>query len=344
MKAVVLHPPHELRVEEHDGAAAPGPGEARIAVSHGGICGSDLHYYLHGGFGAVRVREPMALGHEATGVVAAVGQGVEGLAEGDPVAVNPSRPCGRCDYCLRGMANHCLDMRFSGSAMRLPHEQGLFRGEVTLPAAQAVRLSPGADLALAAMSEPLAVCLHAVGHAGGLIGKRVVVAGCGPIGCLTVAAARLAGAGEIVAVDIAAATLATAARMGADLTLDLGADPEALAPLERDKGRADVLFECSGAPSSVLAACRILRPGGLLVAVGLGPEVALPMTQVVAREIAIRGSFRFDREFPVAARLIDEGRIDVAPLLTRVLPVDRAGEAFALAADKARAMKVQIAF
>ena len=344
MKAVVIHAPHDLRIDEIAPAAAPAAGEVRIAISHGGICGSDLHYYHHGGFGVVRIKEPMALGHEVSGVIAALGAGVEGLAVGDKVAVNPSRPCGACEYCLKGMANHCLDMRFNGSAMRTPHEQGLFRAEVTVPAAQAIRLSPGADLALTAMSEPLAVCLHAVRQAGGLVGKRVLVSGCGPIGCLTLAAARFAGAEELIATDISATALAVAATMGADRTLDLAAEPDALAPLEAGKGQVDVVFECSGAPPAILAALRVLRPGGLLVTVGLGPEVQLPVTQIVTREIRLVGSFRFDPEFATAARLIDAGRIDVRPMLTEVLPADEARAAFELASDKSRAMKVQIAF
>lgn len=344
MKAVVIHAPHDLRLDEIAPADAPRTGEVRIAISHGGICGSDLHYYHHGGFGTVRVREPMALGHEVSGVVAAVGEGVTGLAPGDKVAVNPSRPCGQCEYCLRGMANHCLDMRFNGSAMRIPHEQGLFRAEVTVPAGQAVRLSPGADLALTAMSEPLAVCLHAVRQAGGLVGRRVLVSGCGPIGCLTVGAARFAGAEEIIATDIAAPSLAVAQRMGADRVLDLSQDVDALAPWQAGKGQVDVVFECSGAPSAVQAALTVLRPGGTLVTVGLGPEVSLPMTQIVTCELTVCGSFRFDPEFATAARLIDAGRIDVRPLLTGVLPAEEAVAAFDLASDKGRAMKVQITF
>lgn len=344
MKAVVLHAPHDLRFDEIAPAPAPGPGEVQIAVSHGGICGSDLHYYHHGGFGTVRVREPMALGHEVSGTITALGAGVTGLTEGDLVAVNPSRPCGQCDYCRKGLAHHCLDMRFNGSAMRFPHEQGLFRAGVTLPAAQAVRLPARTDLALAAMSEPLAVCLHAVAGAGSLIGKRVLVSGCGPIGCLTILAARAAGAEEIIATDIAAPALAGARAVGADTVLDLAGDADALAPYAEAKGQIDVAFECSGAPPAILAALKVLRPQGLLVAVGLGPEVTLPVTALVAREIRMQGSFRFDAEFATAALAIASGRIDVSPLLTRVLPVAEATAAFDLASDKSRAMKVQIAF
>lgn len=344
MRAIVIHAPKDLRVDEIASAPAPAAGEVRVAISHGGICGSDLHYYHHGGFGSVRVREPMALGHEVSGIVTEIGSGVTGLAEGDRVAVNPSRPCGACEYCLRGLANHCLDMRFNGSAMRFPHEQGLFRAQVTVPAAQLVQLSPNADLALAAMSEPLAVCLHAVRLAGSLIGKRVVVSGCGPIGCLTIAAARHAGAEEIIATDISATALSAAKQMGADHTIDLSQGSDALASLGTAKGQVDVAFECSGAPPAVVAACTFLRPRGMLVTVGLGPETNLPMSTIVTRELQIVGSFRFAPEFATAARMIDAGRFDLRPLLTKVLPAEEAVSAFDLATDKTRAMKVQISF
>jgi L-idonate 5-dehydrogenase len=344
MKAVVIHAPHDLRVDEIAQAAPPGPGEVRIAISHGGICGSDLHYFHHGGFGTVRIREPMALGHEVSGIVAEVGSGVEGIAVGDKVAVNPSRPCGVCEYCRRDMRNQCLDMRFNGSAMRFPHEQGLFRAEVTVPAAQAVRLRPETDLALAAMSEPFAVCLHAIGKAGSLVGKRVLVSGCGPIGCLTIVAAGLAGASEIIATDIAAAPLAVAAAAGATETFDLGADPAALDRYREGKGQIDVVLECSGAAAALQAACGLVRPRGTIVAVGLGGDAPLPLSQMVAKEINMVGSFRFDEEFRIAADLIDRGRVDLRPLLTGVYPAEDANQAFAHASDKGRAMKVQLQF
>lgn len=344
MKAVRIHAPLDLRYETVEDAPDPGAGEARIAVANGGICGSDLHYHLHGGFGAIRLREPMVLGHEVSGVVTAVGSGVEGLAPGDRVAVNPSQPCGACVQCLSGRANHCEDMRFNGSAMRFPHEQGLFRSAVTIPAGRAIRLRADADLALAAMAEPLAVCLHAVRQAGELIGRRVLVSGCGPIGCLTIIAARLAGAEEIIAVDLAEAALKGAEAVGADRLVNLAEAPDGLSPLAAGKGRVDVVFECSGAPAALAGALSVLRPRGTLVAVGLGPEAQLPMTALVAREIRLLGSFRFDPEFAAAARLIDAGRADLRPLLTAVIPARDAARAFELAADKSRAMKVQIAF
>ena len=344
MKAVVIHGQRDLRIESIDPAPPPGPGEVQLRVAHGGICGSDLHYYLHGGFGAIRIQEPMALGHEVSGVIAALGDGVEGLQVGDKVAVNPSRPCTRCEYCLRGQPNQCLDMRFNGSAMRMPQEQGLFREGLTVPAALVERIAPEADLAFAAMTEPLAVCLHAVRQAGSLVGKTVLVAGSGPIGCLTISAARIAGASRIIATDISETPLGVARAIGADQAINLSATPDALDPFKQDKGRIDVGFECSGAPQALGGLLTATRAGGTVILVGMGGDAPLPLQLTVAKELTLRGAFRFHEEFATAARLISERRIDLAPLLTSVLEAEDAVAAFDLAADKSRAMKVQIRF
>ncbi|RYH12305.1 L-idonate 5-dehydrogenase [Tropicimonas sp. IMCC6043] len=344
MKAVVIHAPHDLRIEEIDAAPAAGAGEVKVAIARGGICGSDLHYYHDGGFGTVRIKQPMALGHEVSGVVTELGAGVTGLAVGDKVAVNPSRPCGECEFCKKDMRHECLDMRFNGSAMRMPHEQGLFRAEVTVPAELAVRVSPETDLGLAALSEPFSVCLHAVNQAGALLGRRVLISGSGPIGCLCVAAAKLAGAAEIIVTDITPAPLKIAAAMGADRCIDLSAEPEALDALRQNKGRIDCVFECSGAAPALKTACEVVRPGGQIVTVGLGSEPVLPLSLVVTKEIRLAGSFRFDHEFAVAADLIDRGRVDLAPVLTGDFPMEDAVAAFDFASDKAKAMKVQLRF
>jgi L-idonate 5-dehydrogenase len=343
MRGVIIHAPKDLRVEEI--AVGPlGPRDVRVRIEAGGICGSDLHYYNHGGFGTVRVQEPMALGHEIAGTVDEVGSEVSRVTPGLRVAVNPSRPCNECRYCRAGQHNQCLDMRFIGSAMRYPHVQGGFRQNLSVDESQAVPIAPTMSMQEAAMAEPLAVCLHAARRAGSLMGARVLVTGCGPIGALAVMAARHSGASEIVATDVSSYPLSLAERVGASRTINVAEEPQGLTPYTQDKGTFDVLFEASGNEAALRGALEAVRPGGIVVQLGLGGDMKLPINLIVAKEIQLRGTFRFDEEFDLAVDLMGKGLIDVKPLISETLPFERAVEAFELASDRSRAMKVQLAF
>ncbi|WP_421904888.1 L-idonate 5-dehydrogenase [Mameliella sp.] len=342
MKTIVAHGAHDLRIEDRD-MPVPGPGQVLVRLEAGGICGSDLHYYHQGGFGAVRLKEPMILGHEVAGRIEDLGAGVSGLAKGLRVAVSPSRPCHACRFCHAGQPNHCLNMRFYGSAMPFPHIQGAFREYLVADVAQC---APAGDLSAgeAAMAEPLSVVLHAARRAGDLLGKRVLVTGCGPIGMLAVLVARAAGAAEIVATDLSDFTLDMAARLGADRVVNMGKHPDGLAPLAAEKGQIDVLFECSGAAPALVAAIPAMRPGGVILQLGLGGDMTLPVQAITAKELELRGSFRFHEEFFAAVELMRKGRIDVKPLITHEVALDEAEEGFKLASDRSRAMKAQIRF
>lgn len=343
MKALVIHPPHDLRVEEVE-TGSVGPTQLRVRVTAGGICGSDLHYYQHGGFGTVRVKEPMILGHEVAGSVVELGGSVTGIAPGTRIAISPSRPCGQCRYCLEGRANHCLNMRFYGSAMPTPHIHGAFRQEIVIEAAQAHPVADGIGDGEAAMAEPLSVALHAVRRAGPILGRRVLVTGCGPIGALIVMVARRAGAVEIVATDIADKALTTALAAGADRVVNTAKDPAALAAYGADKGTFDILFEASGSEKALCGALDSLRPGAIIMQIGMGGEMTLPVNVITAKELELRGSFRFHEEFAQAVSFLNKRLIDVRPLITASFPFTRFQEAFALAGDRAQAMKVQLSF
>jgi len=343
MRAVVIHAPKDLRIDSYPDAT-PGPGEVRVKIANGGICGSDLHYYHHGGFGVVRIQQPMALGHEIAGVVASVGDGVTGVKPGTRVAVNPSKPCGQCLHCQEGMRNQCLDMRFMGSAMRMPHVQGGFREYVTVDVTQAVPIADKLSLAEAAVAEPLAVCLHAGKQAGPLLGKRVLITGCGPIGALMILVSRFGGASEIVVTDVADAPLAVARKLGATHAFNVATNANALDPWRAGKGVFDTLFEASGNQAALRTALDVLRPGATLVQLGLGGEMTLPINAIVAKELQLRGTFRFDPEFELAVRLMGEGLIDVKPLITATMPFENAVTAFELAGDRSQSMKVQLTF
>ena len=343
MRAAVLYAAKDLRIETV--AAVPlGPNQVEVRIEAGGICGSDLHYYYDGGFGTVRLKEPMILGHEIAGSVSRVGAEVASVKVGERVAVNPSRPCNACRYCAEGKQQHCLNMLFYGSAMRFPHVQGGFRDVLVCDASQAVCVPAMMSAAQAAFAEPFAVCLHAVNRAGPLLGKRVLITGAGPIGALTVIAARRAGALEIVATDVADAPLAAARRIGADATVNVS-EQDALARYEADKGYFDVMFEASGNAKALAGGLAAVRPQGIIVQIGIGGgEMSLPMNMAVAKEIELRGTFRFHAEFALAVALIGAGLVDVMPLLTATVPLAEANDAFALAADRSKAMKVQLAF
>jgi L-idonate 5-dehydrogenase len=344
MEALVIHAPGDLRVQEIP-TPEVGPGQLRVRVRCGGICGSDLHYYQHGGFGTVRIREPMVLGHEIAGVIEEVGPDTTGFMVGQRVAVSPSRPCGLCRFCQEGLQNHCLEMRYYGSAMRNPHVQGAFRQQIVVEAWQAHRLADRLSDEEGAMAEPLSVALHGVQRAGSLLGKKVLVTGCGPIGALAIIAARRAGATHIVATDMGAHPLSKALKVGADEVVNIAEEPDGLERFALDKGQFDVLFEASGNKRALRGAFEVLRPRGIIVQLGLsGGEMTLPINAIVAKEFDLRGVFRFHGEFATAVELLNKGLVDVSPLISATLSYRDSARAFALAADRSRAIKVLLNF
>ncbi|NWE17555.1 L-idonate 5-dehydrogenase [Pseudomonas yamanorum] len=344
MHAIVCHASKDLRVEPQAEPQALAPDQLRVRIARGGICGSDLHYYQHGGFGTVRLREPMVLGHEVSAVIEAVGREDGPFTIGQRLSVSPSRPCGGCRYCHQGLPNHCLNMRFYGSAMPFPHVQGAFQQSLVIETHQAHLLADHVSLAEGAMAEPLSVGLHAIQRAGVVFGKRVLVTGCGPIGNLLIGSLRAAGAGEIVAVDLAAGPLACAEKMGANRIHNLAEDADALKCYTAEKGYFDVMFEVSGSAQALRNGLECMAPRSVLVTVGLGGEVSLPLNMLVSREIDLRGTFRFHSEFAQAVDLLNRQVIDVRPVISHTVPFSEAVKAFELAADKSQAMKVLLDF
>lgn len=338
-----LYGQDDLRI---DTEATPDPigDEVLVRVGAGGVCGSDMHYYFEGGIGQIRVREPIILGHEAAGTIVALGPDVSGLSVGQKVAINPSHPCGECSYCQQNLQQHCLNMKFFGSAMPMPHIQGAFRDLVNVRQDQCIAVCHDTDIGKAACAEPLAVCLHAVARAGDLSGKKVLITGAGPIGSLCAAAARLAGAREIVVTDLQDFALNVARKMGATHIVNIAQDPDGLKPYEVEKGQFDVCLECSAAPAALHTAIAVLRPQGVLVQVGVAGEMPVPFNPLVAKELTITGTFRFHAEFSQAVQMIDRGEIDVTPIITQTFPLQDAKSAFEVARDRKQSVKVQLSF
>jgi L-idonate 5-dehydrogenase len=333
-----IHAKEDLRIEP---AAEPevGPGQVLIRLGAGGICGSDLHYYFDGRNGSFVIREPLIPGHEASGIVARIGPDVTRVKPGDKIAVSPSQACGRCDYCREGREHLCRHMRFLGSASLYPHVQGMFAEYFVLGERQCYPVVGDVSLGELAFAEPLAVGLHAVVRAGALLGRSVLVAGAGTIGCLTLIAARLAGATEVTACDILDRPLATARKAGAVRTVRADVDPGALAAPQ-----FDVVFEASGSFAALKTCLAAVKRGGTVVQVGTLPHEPLPfvVNEILVKELDFKGAFRWGIEFDWAVEYIASRRVDVTPLLSGQFPLAEAVQAFELARDKTRSTKVQL--
>jgi L-idonate 5-dehydrogenase len=335
--ACTLHGALDLRLTPREPRAL-GPLDVRLRLGAGGICGSDLHYYQHGRVGAFVIREPLVPGHEASGVVESVGSEVTRVKLGDRVAIDPSHPCGQCDYCRGGRMNLCRKMFFLGSASIFPHAQGLFAQAFVMPERQLTPISE-AEISLGeiACAEPLSIGLHAVQRAGSVFGKRVLVTGGGTIGCMCVLAARLGGAAEVVVADIADRALAMARTVGADSALRSDTDAALLTD------RFDIALEAAGAAAALATCLTAVQRGGRIVQVGTLPaELSFPANSVMARELDYVGAFRANGEFDLAVQAIRTRRVDVRPLISAQLPLSRAQEAFELALDRTRSTKVQL--
>ena len=340
MLAARIHAKQDLRLDPLE-MPAPGPGEVLLKLGAGGICGSDLHYYFEGRNGSFIVREPLIPGHEASGVVEAIGPGVTRVRKGDNVAISPSHACGRCEGCRSGREQLCSNMKFLGSASLYPHVQGMFQQYFVMGERQCYPVGGNVSLGELAFAEPLAVGLHTVKRGPELFGKSVLVTGAGTIGCLTVMAARLAGASRITVSDVLDRPLEKAREVGADVTLRGDRDGEKLTTPQ-----FDVCYEVSGNFSALKSCIASVKKGGVVVQAGTLPHEPLPfvVNEIMAKEIDLRGVFRWGIEFDWAVDYLSSRRVDVRPLLTGQFPLSDAVAAFHAAADKTRNTKVQVVY
>jgi L-idonate 5-dehydrogenase len=334
MKAFLIRGKLDAGIEE---LATPQPAadEVRIKISFVGICGSDLHYYYEGANGAFVVKEPLIPGHELSGTIDLdpVGE----FAPGTPVTVHPAT-FGKSEPGIEELPHLWPGGGYLGSASTWPHTQGGM-SEYLIMKRSSVRVLPSTlSLKSAALAEPLGVSLHAVNVAGGVDGKKVLVSGSGPIGILTVAAAKVMGATEIYSTDLLPAPLARAKSLGATTTIQIGED-------SLPENYFDVVFECSGAAPAISGALVAARRAGIIVQVGMlgAGNHQIAIAPLVAKELQLRGTFRFKNEVDLAIAVLDENPW-IAETVTHVFSLDKADEAFAVAKDSENSGKVLVQF
>jgi L-iditol 2-dehydrogenase len=341
MKAAVLHGIRDLRTEERD-VPRPKADEVLVRMKVVGVCLSDVHYFAHGRIGRYVVEKPMIPGHECAGEVVEIGSEVESLAKGDRVIIEPGVPCRKCYYCKRGRYNLCSNVVF----MSTPPVDGAFAEYVTSPEDFAYKMPENMTYEEGALIEPLSVGMYSVKRAEIQAGQTVSVLGAGTIGLMTLMAARAGAAAEIFATDIVDFKLKFAKELGATEVINSKKlDPvERIMELTGGEG-VDAVIDAVGLPDTIQQAIRMVRNGGVIVLTGLGyptPEVPVSVTEIIFKELDLRGVQRYANVWLEGIKLVSAGRIDVKKLITHKFTFDKIGEAFEKVEKGIDSVKVQV--
>ena len=316
-----------FRLREEDHVPPPGPGEVQVRVEAGGVCGSDLHYFLDGHIGDTPALYPQVLGHEPAGVVTAAGAGVSGWQAGDRVALEPPVYCYHCEWCMSGRHNLCESVRFFSS----PGEPGFFRRHANVPAENLLALPPGLGFDEGSLFEPISIILHSFRFGQPRMGETAAVLGAGPIGLSTVACLRLAGLKRIYSVEPVAARRAMALRLGADAAIDpREADPVREILRETGGRGVDVAFDCATQDDTVNQALYMTAPGGRVVVTGVpqSARVELDFHHLRRKELGFAGVRRANHTGAAAVQLLREHPEAFAPMITHRMPLGEVQRAF----------------
>lgn len=304
-----------------------GPGELVLRNQVCGVCGTDVHIY-HGEPGSADVNPPVVLGHEYSGEVVEVGEGVTGFAVGDHVTVDPNIYCGHCAYCQNGKKQLCPSMEAIGVT-----RDGGFAQYSLIPASQAFKLEPTVPWEAAAMAEPLACCLHGIDLAGIQVGDKVCVVGGGAIGLLMVQLAKLSGASQIVLSEPNEKRHQVGLQLGANAALDPTRPDAQEAFAQVLDGGANVVIECVGNVPAVKSAFQFAGKGATVLLFSV-PKVDatfdLPLFDVYKKELTIKGSFVNPDTHARAVALINSGKVDFGPIITHRFTLDQLPEAIAM--------------
>ena len=319
--AAVLIKPLDLHIHALQLPTHIPPRFVLLAIKALGICGSDVHYWQHGGIGAFKLTTPMVIGHECSGEVLAVGEAVTHLKAGARVAVEPGIACHHCRQCQTGRYNLCPDMQFFAT----PPVHGSLCRYILHPAELCFELPASLSYAHGAFCEPMSVGVMACNRAGLRPGQRVAIMGAGPIGLITLLVAKAYGAATALITDVSTTRLEKAKQIGADHTLcvdKLSVDECVDRCVELLGGPADIVFDCAGFSSTTNTAIRVTMNGGIVVAVGLGEsEQKVRASEINMREVDIKGIFRYCHTYPTCLQLLASGKVNVDPLITHVLDV-----------------------
>jgi L-iditol 2-dehydrogenase len=325
-----LHGIRDIRLENLP-RPTPGPGEVLLKVASVGVCGSDVHYYLHGRIGSQVVTDPIIMGHEFSAWVVGLGDGAEGLEVGELVAVDPGISCGACEPCRHGHPNLCPNVRFSGT----PPIDGVFAEYTLMPAENCFPLPEGFGPIEGAILEPLGIAIHSVDLAHLKAGQTVAVLGAGPIGLLIAAVAKAAGASEILMTEPLAHRRQFALEYIADTVLNPD-NVDIVAEIKRVTGGrgVDVAFEAAGESDTPQQAAAVARIGGKVIVAGIPADDTMNLRAFTARVkgLTIKLVRRSKHTYPRAIRLVQTGMVDVKPLATHLFPLERIDEAFELVA------------
>jgi D-xylulose reductase len=340
MKALLLKETKHLEIADVDIKESVGSNDVRIKINTVGICGSDVHYYLHGRIGPFIVKAPMVLGHEASGTVIEVGANVKNLKVGDRVCMEPGIPDLNSRATLLGMYNLDPAVRFWAT----PPIHGCLRETVVHPAMFTFKLPDNVSFGEGALVEPLAVGMQAAKKAAIQAGDVAVVTGCGTIGMVTGMAALAGGCSKVIITDTLQPKLDMAAKMGMMAVNITKQDLKSVVDKATDGWGADVVFEASGSENAVLHAFEPLRPGGCVVFIGMPVKpVPVDIVSAQAKEARIETIFRYANVYPRAINLMESGKINVKPMITDTYKFADSIKAFEYAANpKPTSVKVAI--
>lgn len=318
-RAAIMYGTHDVRVEERP-VPEPGPKEVLVEISTVGVCGSDVHYYEEGRIGSYVVEGPLVLGHESMGTVVRLGSEATKHEVGERVTLEPGVPDGTCRECRAGRYNLCPNVRFFAT----PPIDGAFANFVTIHEDFAYTLPDGLSDNAGALMEPLSVGVWSNWKAGTHAGDHVLVTGAGPIGLLAMQVALAEGATEVTVTDVAPERLEMARKTGATRTVNVSEESLAETGVE-----ADALIECSGDGRALGDGIRALRPAGTAVVVGMGPgeEVSVPLALIQTKEIWLTGTFRYANTYPAAIQLAATGKVDLDAIVTSSYGLDATDEA-----------------